>query len=161
MIYKSNNNYIQNILPKESTYFKEEAISEILTISCPKPDIEKVLDLMVWPEVEEMEIVDTAQGVSNEGQRLSGIKLLVKIRLREKLTYVADDPEQSVHAAHFETLKSMFVILPQEVNGKKTCDLIRTKRISAMPYVEAVYPRLIDKRTINKCVLLFLDIKLC
>lgn len=161
MIFKPKNNCIQNGLPATATYFKEEAISEILSIPCPKPDIEKVLDLMVWPEVEDMEIVDTPQGVSNEGQRLSGVKLVVKIRLREKLTYVADDPAQSVHAVHFEMLKSMFVILPQEVDGNRTCDLVRTKRVTATPYVEAVYPRELDERSVHKCVLLFLDIKLC
>ncbi|MGL6104789.1 hypothetical protein [Romboutsia sp.] len=161
MICKPNNNCVQNVLPTEAIYFKEESICEVLSIPCQKPDMERILDMMVWPEIESMKIVETVQGLSNEGQRLTGIKLVVEVRLKEKLTYVALEPTQSVHAAHFESLKSMFIVLPAEVDGRSTCDLVRTGRISVIPYVEAVYPRMLDSRTVHKCVLLFINAKLC
>lgn len=151
----------QGILPETANYFKEELVSEILTIPTQKPDIERVLDILVWPEIENIKLIETPVGVSNEGQRLSGAKLVVEVRLKQKVTYVANEPTQSVHAAHYETLKSMFVILPTEVGENNICDLVRTNRINVTPYIEAVHFRQLDCRTIHKCVMVFLDVKTC
>lgn len=151
----------QNILPDNAVYFKEEEISEVLTIPCQKPDIENILSVIVSPEVEDMRVISTEVGKSNEGQILTGTKLVIELRIKEKITYVADEQTQSVHAAHYENLKSFFVILPNEINGQDVCDLLRANRISVNPYIEAVNTRKLDERTIFKCVLLFIDVKLC
>lgn len=150
----------QNILPKESKYFKEELVSEILIIPPQKPEMERILDIMVWPEVVNIKLVDTPVGMSNEGQYLSGHKLVIEINLKEKVTYVACEPTQSVHAAHFETMKSVFVILPSKIDEKNICDLIRADRIQVTPYIEAIKFRMLDTRTIHKCVMLFTDVKI-
>lgn len=152
---------VQNILPETAKYFKEELVAEILAIPPQKPNIERVLDIIVWPEIEDINLIETPVGMSNEGQYLSGLKLIVEVRLKEKVTYVADEPTQSVHAAHYETLKSMFVILPTEIDGRDTADLVRSGRISVVPYIEAVDFRGLDCRNIYKCVLLFLNVKIC
>ncbi|MGL4772521.1 MAG: hypothetical protein ACRC2K_03055 [Clostridium sp.] len=151
----------QSITPKDAQYFKEEEILEILTIPCQKPDIENILSVIVSAEVENIRVIDTEVGKSNEGQNLTGKKLVVELRLKEKVTYVADECTQSVHAAHYENLKSFFVIIPNDVNGNDVCDLIRANRININPYVEAVHTRMLDNRTIFKCVLIFIDVKFC
>ena len=151
----------QNILPKNSMYFKEEEISEVLTIPCQKPDIENILSVIVSPEVEDLRIIETEVGTSNEGQVLTGSKLVIEIRMKEKVTYVADEQTQSVHAAHYENLKSFFVIVPNQIDGNDVCVLLRSIRISVNPHIEAVHTRILDKRTIFKCVLLFIDVKFC
>lgn len=161
MMKNQTGNCIQGVLPKETTYFKEEIICEILSIPAQKPDMERLLDVMVWPEVVSINLVDTQKGLSHEGQRLSGIKLVVEINLKEKVTYVANEPTQSAHAAHYETLKSMFVVLPEYVGEKKICELVRADRLAITPYVEDVCARMLDSRTIHKCVMLFLDVKIC
>ena len=43
---------IQNIIPEKVKYFKEEAISERLVIPSQKPDIERILNVLVSAEVE-------------------------------------------------------------------------------------------------------------
>lgn len=154
-------NCTQGVLPKESSYFKEDMVCEILSIPAQKPDMERVLDVMVWPEIVDMKLVETPKGRSFEGQYLSGAKLVVELNLKEKVTYVANEPTQSAHAAHYETLKSLFVILPETVNGKKTCDLFRANRVTVTPYIEDVCARMLDSRTIHKCVMVFLDVKIC
>lgn len=151
----------QGILPKEAMYFKEEMVCEILSIPPLKPDMERLLDVMVWPEVANTNLIETPQGRSFEGQYLSGLKLVVEVNLKEKLTYVANEPTQKAHAAHYETLKSVFVVLPEEVNGKKTCELYRANRITVTAYVEEVCARMLDTRTAHKCVMLFVDVKIC
>lgn len=151
----------QEQLPEKTTYFKEEIICEILSIPAVKPDMERLLDVMVWPEVTNINLVETPKGRSYEGQYLSGNKLVVEINLKEKVTYVANEPTQSAHAAHYETLKSLFIVLPEEINGEKICELFRADRILVTPYVEDVCARMLDTRTIHKCVMLFVDVKLC
>ncbi|MGL5086326.1 MAG: hypothetical protein ACRC68_11530 [Clostridium sp.] len=160
MSYKSRS-CTQSILPLDVKYFKEELICEILTIPLQKPDMERLLDVMVWPEIENVNLIDTEKGMSNEGQKLTGVKLVVEVRLKAKVTYVAQETTQAAHAAHFETLKSMFVILPEYVNGRKTCDLVRANRLIVTPYVEDTSARMLDIRKIHKCVMLFLDVKVC
>lgn len=150
-----------NMLPKNVAYFKEEEILEVLNIPCQKPDIENILSVIVSPVVENVKVVETEVGKSNEGQVLTGTKLVIELRIKEKITYVADECSQSVHATHYENLKSFFVIVPNKVGDVDTCDLLRANRITITPYVEAVHTRILDKRTIFKCVLLFIDVKFC
>lgn len=158
-MFKSNYTPNQE-LPKEVKYFKEELICELLPIPVQKPEMERVLDVMVWPEVKRIDIVKTEKGQSNEGQHLGGIKLIVEVLLKEKLLYVADRCEQPVHAVHYDTLKSIFVILPEEIDGRKVCELIKLNKIQVIPYIEKVYFRMLDDRNVHKCVLLLADVKI-
>lgn len=153
---------IQGELPKQAFYFKEEMVCEILSIPQQKPDMERLLDVMVWPEVVHVNLVDTPKGRSYEGQNLSGLKLVAEINLKEKVTYVANEPTQRAHAAHYETLKSVFVVLPEKnEEGIDICELFRANRITVTAYVEEVCARMLDTRTLHKCVMLFVDVKLC
>ncbi len=151
----------QNILPKNSLYFKEEDICEVLCLPPQKPNIENLLDILVLPEVKDIKIIETIEGTSEEGQNLTGVKLNIELKIKEKITYVANDLCQSVHSAHFEDLKSFFVILPKKINDRDVCDLVNSGRINVIPYVESVYGRMIDERTIHKCILIFIDVKIC
>lgn len=158
-MFKSN--YTPNLeLPREVKFFKEELVCELLPIPEEKPEMERVLDVMVWPEVKRIDVVKTEKGQSNEGQQLGGVKLIVEILLKEKLMYVANRCDQPVHAVHYDTLKSIFVILPEEIDGRKICELIRLNKIQVIPYIEKVYARMLDDRNVHKCVLLLADVKI-
>lgn len=158
-MFKSN--YTPNLeLPREVKFFKEELVCELLPIPEEKPEMERVLDVMVWPEVKRIDVVKTEKGQSNEGQQLGGVKLIVEILLKEKLMYVANRCDQPVHAVHYDTLKSIFVILPEEIDGRKVCELIRLNKIQVIPYIEKVYARMLDDRNVHKCVLLLADVKI-
>lgn len=152
---------IQGIMPKEVTHFKEEVISERLVIPSQKPDIEKILNVIASVDVEDMNVVETEIGMSNEGQNLTGYKLVIELKIKEKVTYVAAEDCQSVHSAHYETMKSIFVILPKEYNGEDICSLVRADRVQVNPYIEATKASILDERTIHKCLLLLVDVKLC
>lgn len=147
-------------MPETVKYFKEELICELLPIPSQKPDMERILNVMVWPEIKKLTIVETQKGVSNEGQQLGGIKLIAEVLLKEKLKYVADRPEQPVHAVHYDTLKSIFIILPEQIDGVKVCELLKLGKLKVVPYIEAVYSRMLDKRNAHKCVMMLLDVKI-
>ncbi|MEF9934297.1 MAG: hypothetical protein RR539_05475 [Clostridium sp.] len=146
-------------LPQNVKYFKEEIINEILTIPDQKPDMERVLKALVSVNVESIKLIETEKGISNEGQNLTGYKLIVKLRIKEKLTYVADRCTQPVHAAHYENVKSLFVILPETIDGERTCDLIKRNKLNVVPYVECVEARMLDERHVHKCVMLFVNVE--
>ena len=155
------NLYNQNVLPTGVKYFKEEPMCEIISIPKQKPDMDRILDILVSPEIEHMNLIETEKAMSNEGQMLTGYKLAVEIKLKQKLTYVADDPRQPVHAAHYESLKGMFVILPERVDDRNINELLRAGRLTVVPYIENIYFKNIDSRNIFKSILLFLDVKIC
>lgn len=151
---------IADNLPENLKYFTQTTISETLTIPYPKPDMEQLLTVMVCIEVVSVKAVETAKGLSNEGQNLTGCKLVVELKLNEKIKYVADEPTQPVHAAHFEqVLKSIFIVIPCEINGERICDLIRRNKVLVKPYIEDIYGMMLDKRTIFKNIILLVDVK--
>ncbi|MGL4990671.1 MAG: hypothetical protein ACRCYE_05120 [Sarcina sp.] len=146
-------------MPKEMEYFKEEIINEILTIPEQKPDMERLLKTLVDVTVEDKKLIKTEKGLSNEGQILTGYKLIVKLRIKEKVTYVADHCTQSVHAAHYETIKNLFIIIPETIDGEDVCVLLKRGKLKVTPYLECVESRMLDERTIHKCVMLIVDVK--
>lgn len=150
-----------NMLNDKIKYFKSQSICEIVTIPKMKPDMERILKALVCPCIVNVKIIDTKKGLSNEGQRLTGIKLIVEVNLKQKIIYVANEKTQKVHNANFETLKSMFVVLPEKINGQSVYELFDENKIKIIPCIETIYVRMIDKRTIQKCVLLFLKVKIC
>ncbi|MGL4992072.1 MAG: hypothetical protein ACRCYE_03750 [Sarcina sp.] len=160
-MYCRTNLCMQSIMPKTAMYFKEEILDDILIIPPQKPDMERILDIIAWAEVEDYKLIETEIGFSHEGQRLTGKKLVAEIKIKEKLTYVAAVAEQSGHAAHYEKIKSVFVILPEQIGDKYTCDLVRANRIQITPYVEDLCYRKLNEREIHRCLLLFVDVKLC
>lgn len=142
-------------------YFNTENISEVINIPLHKPGIKKVLTTMVSPIVERLDLVETEKGVSYEGNKSTGSKIIVRLKLKGKITYVADDRKQSVHVLNYELSKSVYIVLPEEEHGKKTCELFRGKRINAIAYIDGVYSRILDYRTIYNCILLFVEARIC
>lgn len=147
--------------PEDPKYFTQLSIPETLVIPEPKPDMEQLLSIAVEAVVESTKLIETPVALSNEGQNLSGCKLIIELRLREKIRYVADEPTQTVHAAHFENvLKSIFVVVPCEVNGVPMRDLLSRKRVVVTPYIEDIYGEMLDNRTIFKNITVFVDVKI-
>lgn len=150
---------IADSLPENPVYFKEVAIPETVTIPCQKPDIEQLLAVMVEPEIVSVRLVETPIAVSDEGQNLSGCKLVIELRLRQKIKYVADEPTQSVHVAEFENVfKSIFVVVPCEIDGMRVCDLIRRNRVNVTPFIEDIFAQMRDKRRVFKNITLFVNV---
>lgn len=165
--------HIENITLGQ--YFTEIAIPEIVKIPDVKPDIEELLSVMVDAKVISLRIIDTPTGTSAEGQKLDGKKLSVELELQQKVKYIADEPTQSVHAAHFTKLvSSIFIVVPKEIKftvtnptpPPATIDvtvdvetLLRQGRIIVTPYIEDIYGEQLDNRTVFKNITVLLVAK--
>lgn len=146
-------------LPQNPEYFTEFWIQELVTLPEEKPDIEMLLSCMVEAEIISSRLIDTPCMKSYEGQLLSGRKLIIELKLKQKITYVADEPDQSEHSADFENVvNSVFIVVPQRIDNTPIENLFKKNKITTTPYIEDIYCEMIDNRTIFKNITLLLDV---
>ena len=151
---------VYNDMPKTVKYFQDINIVETLRLPAQKPDIEVVSSMLISPKVISTKLINTPIALSYEGQNLSGYKLLVDLQIQEKVKYVAALPHQPVHSAHYTNInKNVFVVVPEEIDDIRICDLIRKNKYSVTPYVNDVYTLIKDCRTIYNCVSILVDVK--
>ncbi|MGL5649424.1 MAG: hypothetical protein ACRDDY_16400, partial [Clostridium sp.] len=144
---------INNKMPEKMKYFKEDLMSKIISVPVQKPDINKILRIISEVTIIDTEIIETEVGKSNEGQNLSGYKLVIKVQVDGKILYATDGVCPSVHSTHFKIIKSIFIVLPKEYNGENICELARTGLVSITPYIEAEKVMKLNERNYNICIL--------
>lgn len=151
---------IANELPKNPRYFTEITFPETVVIPYEKPDVEQLISVMADAQVISVKAAKTPENViSHEGQHLSGCKLIIELKLRQKIKYSADEPTQSVHAISFESvLKSVFVVVPCAVDCIPIEDLLRLGKVVVTPYIEDIYAQVVDKRCIFKNIAILVDV---
>lgn len=140
---------LADTLPENPTAFKQFSVQETLCLPDAKPDIEQIVKVVAQVVITSTKVIRTPVGESLEGQILTGYKLIVEGEIRQKIEYVADEPTQSVHAAHFNMPFSTFIVLPGTFS-------IGTP-IIVTGYIEDIFAEMIDKRCIFKNVTLLLD----
>lgn len=144
----------KNEFPTTPKSFKQFTVQENLVIPSVKPDIEQIVRVMAEVKITHTNVIITPISLSYEGQRLTGRKLIVEGELIQKIEYVADEPAQSVHAAHFTVPFSTYIVLD-------STDYSDGDVVTVVPYIEDIYVKQIDKRTIFKNVTLFLHAIIC
>jgi hypothetical protein len=150
---------LSNCIPDNPIYFTQLSIPELVYIPDEKPDMEQLLSVMVDAKVVSVRAVDTCIAYSYEGQNLSGQKLIVELKLSQKVKYVADEPTQSIHAAHFEkSVNSIFIVVPCQMNGVATKLLLEHNNIIVTPYIEDVYAQMRNKRSLFKNITVLIDV---
>lgn len=115
------------------TICKEIIKEKTLTIPKQKPKVEQLSKILIKPSITSHKTICTPEG----------FKVIIQGKVIEKVFYVADKPEQSVHAAEFSFPFCTFIKLPKKTKIKD----IKVK-------AEDVIIQLIDQKKINKCVLL-------
>lgn len=144
---------IADVFPNNPKAFKQLTVQENLTIPSVKPDVEQLLRVIANVEITDTRVIKTPVSTSQEGQILTGYKLLIEGELVQKIEYVADEETQSVHAAHFKVPFSTFIVLP--------FDYKEGSQITVVPYIEDIYVQQLDKRNLFKNVVLFLNAVIC
>lgn len=147
-------------LSTDVNYSKQISFLELLSIPPHKSELARILDISIIPEVVDYTLVETPQGLSYEGQYLSGINLIINFNLFEKLTYMSNTYDESVHSIHYTHLKSLSISLPQRINDVDTSVLIQSGILSIHPTIESIFTRILDTRTIHQSALLLVNISL-
>lgn len=142
---------IADFLPEFSEAYapiKEFNVQETLDIPTAKPDIEQIIKVKSEINITSTKVIKTPVSVSMDEQRLTGWKVIVEGELKQTVQYVADEPTQSVHGAHFDVPFSIFVVLPPDYE-EGTC-------VSVEGYIEDIYAEKIGKRQIFKNITILL-----
>jgi hypothetical protein len=140
--------------PTNPTNFKQLSVQETLHIPVEKPDCEQLISVAARVEIINTRVVKTPGSAlqvveSVEGQILTGFKLVVEGLVCQKVEYVADEPAQSVHAAHFNVPFSTYIVLPTTY--------VTGTQYTVTGYIEDIFIELLDKRTVFKNVTILLD----
>jgi len=135
--------------------FTQFITEETLIIPEQKPDIGQITSLMAEASITNYRAIITP----------TGLKVIVNGELNEKVIYTADEPTQSVHSAHFVNQFCTFIEIPLTLptGTSSVLQLLQTLGLTlddvlASPpniIIEDISIRLIDGRTVKKCVVLF------
>jgi hypothetical protein len=151
---------VSDKLPKHPKYFKELTFPVTDVIPDDKPGMEELISIMADVQVLSVKAAKTpCDATSHEGQHLSGCKLIIELKLRQKIKYTACEAAPTVHAVGFESiLRSIFVVVPCEIDGVPIEDLLRAQKVVVTPYIEDIYARAMDKRCIYKNIVILVDV---
>lgn len=104
-----------------------------------------------------MKAINTIKGRSREGQNLSGKKIIVELKIKQKILYAADLICRSIHGVEKEYYQSVYVVVPERIEGTDIEALLRNKLLQPKITVEDVFARKMDERKIFKSIVLFLE----
>lgn len=140
---------IENLIKsKTENLWTEISVPELLTIPMCKPNITQILTVASTVNVMCQNTIVTPVAVANyEGEKLTGLKLLIHAILRQRITYVSDKECHAVHAAHFDIPISAYIVLPS------TASPLSKYRIRTC--VEDLYACALNSRQIFKNTTLF------
>jgi hypothetical protein len=138
---------ITDPLPTHPHAFKQFSVQENVCLPEAKPDIEQITKVMAEVVILKTRVIatpgsQTTTVTSQEGQTLTGWKVIVEGEVQQKVEYVADEPTQSVHAAHFNVPFSTFVVLPNNYTPGTTPVVTG--------YIEDIFAHQLNKRCIFK-----------
>lgn len=133
---------IADNLPVNPNAFKQLSVQETVHLPHAKPDIEQIVKVIAEVVITSTRVIITPQATSLEGQILTGYKLIVEGEMRQKIEYVADEPSQPVHAAHFNVPFSTFIVLPS--------DFVLGTPLVVTGYIEDIFAQQVSKRCIFK-----------
>ena len=137
--------------------FTQLKVPETVTIPEQKPDIEQIVQVLVEGKITNLRLIETPVGESEEGQSLSGEKLVIEGKVHQKIVYVADveGGTQPVHSAEFEIPFSTFIVVPECYVG--TVQPGKEDNINVQVCIEDVFIEEVNPRQVIKSSLLFIN----
>ncbi|MGL4656486.1 MAG: DUF7507 domain-containing protein [Sarcina sp.] len=118
--------------------FKQFNVESYLTIPDNRPDIENINIAKGTFDIKNYHIIKTATNLSNEGQYLTGHKLIVTGCLNFIIEYTALNLEEAIYSAHYCIPFSTFVVLPK--------DYAVGSKIDVQGGVEDIYFKAVSER---------------
>lgn len=149
---------IDENLPNNIKYFREELVTTIFKKSKDNKDIHNIVSVSLDCNINSIKIINTQKRVSNEGQRLTGKKLLVEANLNYRIKYITNSKQQYIYILKPKINKVFYIVAPSEVDGIKIEDLLRQRKINIVPYIEDIYAQVRDENSIYIRTLLLLDL---
>ena len=130
-------------------------VEEKVLIPDAKPDVEQVSSVIIEAQITSSRAIITP----------IGLKVIVDGMIKQKLIYTAANPVQSVHTANYQETFCTFIEIPLTLPAKMSVtEYLQTLGISLADVIkggtnvliEDVSVSLLDPRTVEKCIVLFI-----
>lgn len=148
---------ISSDLPINIKYFKEELFDTTIHTKMDKNEISKIISVSVNCNTSSIKLVNTKASTSNEGQTLTGKKLLIELNLNYRIKYTTNTLEKYIYVLKSSLTKIMYIVIPSKINDTLIEELLRKKKISIEPYVEDIYAYCRDDHTAYVRTLILLN----
>lgn len=138
------NDYIEYIgicenLPTDIKYFKEELFDTIITKENRDRLIKSIISVEIDCKVISTKLVNTDIRTSNEGQKLSGKKMLVEILISYRIKYLADGFQNYLYILKSKRTKVVYVVLPRKIKDIDIEYIVRRNKIHIDTLTEDIY----------------------
>lgn len=130
---------IDENFPTDLKYFTENLITHTINSKDHLKDVNKIISVALDSRIDSIKIINTPIRISNEGQKLSGKKVLAEIQFSIKIKYITNSKEQYIFFFKQDILKVFYIVVPSEINGVKVEELVRKRKLSLKIYIEDIY----------------------
>ncbi|SHJ46191.1 protein of unknown function [Clostridium cavendishii DSM 21758] len=133
--------------------FKQLNFESDFHVPSEAPDIEQIVKVYANVDICKYEVIETPIGISLEGQKLTGYKLLVFGDINYKIQYIGDDENQVVQTFKHYIPFGVDIVLSQHFNN--------LSYITPYAFIEDIDAEQIANRYVclNLTLLLIADIK--
>ena len=140
-------------------YFKEESITEIIELESNYPYIRNIIGTFACASIDSYKLIETEKAVSYEGQNLSGYNLLVDLNIKGEVEYASQNYREKVCHFPFETIKTISVAVPDNINEVDIESLINEEKFIITPTIEFADTIRLKKDLLQTFTMIFLDVK--
>lgn len=131
---------IDDYIPENIDSFTQMNVDKILNIDEDMPDIDEILKVSIDSNIKNNKIVKTAIGMSLEGQKLTGYKLLSEGEFNIRMDCCADDSVSSIYTFRHKIFFNNSTTLPSDSN--------LNSKIYENIYIEDIYSQKLSPREI-------------
>lgn len=165
---------ISDNLPNTSKLYKQFSINDTVCLDAKKPDIERLISSAFDVQIASIRVINTPCGeistktnipeiaTSAEGENLTGKKLVVELKVKQKIQYVANLCDQSVHGVHNEFTVSEFIVIPYVFDLSSECVtpeyLLANDMFYIKPFIEDANVNMLSNRCFSTNLLIFLQV---
>lgn len=132
---------ISEYLPTDIESFKQVYIKNDITLNENKADIDSISKIIAKAKILNTRIIKTPKGISLDGYKLTGYKLLVEGSIYYKIQYTNSDENQSLNLTDIDTRFLAFVIMPE--------NFMLGDNFSSSIFIEDINAEILSKRKIS------------
>lgn len=162
MEYKINitkNKFSYEKLSLNMKYFSQISLTRnIILEDNIYPNAIEVISNVVDYEVIDMKILDDSRALSYEGGVLSGRKILITIKFKEKIMYISDDKKRLFNIIESEFYTVVPIIIDIKIDGIDIKKLMEKKLLRPRVNIEHSNVGLLNKRTLVGHIFCLIDI---
>ncbi|WP_432401976.1 TolB family protein [Wukongibacter sp. M2B1] len=152
-------NGIANNIPDVMKYFSQSNISQTIDISDYLPDIKEVISIIITPRVTSIKTVRNVAGKSFEGENISSCQLLLEIEITQRIMYVTDDVQQSMHVIQNTSMAIVYIDVSPLIEGTETELLVKHEKFKTNVFTQDVVINRINSRKVHSTCFLISEVR--